>query len=270
MRGLAERAFNESWIDVGPRPGKEGGAFCMTVRGGDSRVLMNYSPSYGSVTTLAHELGHSYHAYALGERTALQRVTPSTLAETASSFCETIAMEAALKHASAAEEIVILENSLQESTQTVVDISSRFLFEQRVFTAREARELSIEEFNELMLDAQRETYGDGLDGSLLHPYMWAVKGHYYSVGDSFYNFPYMFGLLFGLGLYARYRQDPSSFTSYYDDLLSSTGLADAATLADRFGIDLRTPAFWQASFDVIRGHIDRFISLTGDGRALPS
>lgn len=269
MRGLAERAFSESWVDVGPRPGKEGGAFCMTVRGGDSRVLMNFSPSYGSVTTLAHELGHSYHAYALGERTALQRSTPSTLAETASIFCETIAMEAALKHASPAEEIVILENALQESTQTVVDITSRFLFEQRLFAARAARELSIEELNELMLDAQRETYGDGLDASLLHPYMWAVKGHYYSVGESFYNFPYMFGLLFGLGLYAQYKQNPSSFTSYYDDLLSSTGLADAATLADRFGIDLRTPAFWQASFDVIRGHIDRFISLTGDGRALP-
>jgi oligoendopeptidase F len=269
MRGLAERAFNESWIDVGSRPGKVDGAFCMTVRGGDSRVLMNYSPSYGSVTTLAHELGHSYHAYALGERSALQRMTPSTLAETASIFCETIVKEAALKGASPAEEIVILENALQESTQTVIDISIRFLFEQRVFAARTSRELSIDEFNELMLDAQRETYGDGLDQDTLHPYMWAVKGHYYSSSDGFYNFPYMFGLLFGLGLYARYTQDPS-FTTYYDDLLSSTGLADAATLADRFGIDVRTPAFWRSSFDIIRAQIDRFVSLTEDGRSLPS
>jgi len=270
MRRLAERAFNESWVDVGPRPGKSDGAFCMTVRGGDSRVLMNYTPSYGAVTTLAHELGHSYHAYALGERSAMQRFTPSTLAETASIFCETIALEAALKGASAMEEIVILENALQESTQTVLDISSRFLFEQRVFAARAARELSVDEFSELMLDAQRETYGDGLDADVLHPYMWAVKSHYYSVGEGFYNFPYMFGLLFGLGLYARYTQEGPAFTPYYDDLLSSTGLADAATLAERFGIDLRTPAFWHASLNIVRGRIDRFIALTNDGQSLPT
>lgn len=270
LRGLVERAFNESWIDVGPRPGKVGGAFCMTVRGGDTRVLMNFAPNYGAVTTLAHELGHSYHGYALGERTALQRYTPSTLAETASIFCETIAMEAALKGASPVEEVVILENALQEATQTVVDIFSRFLFEQRVFAARADRELSVDEFCDLMLDAQRETYGDGLDADLLHPYMWAVKSHYYSVKESFYNFPYMFGLLFGLGLYARYRQEGDAFTAYYDDLLSSTGLADAATLADRFGIDIKTPDFWRSSLDVNRGRIDRFLELTNDGASLPS
>mgnify|MGYP000974669483 FL=1 len=114
-----------------------------------------------------------------------------------------------------------------------------------------------------MLDAQRQTYGDGLDQSRLHPYMWAVKGHYYSTGRSFYNYPYMFGLLFGLGLYARYQADPTAFKASYDDLLSSTGLADAATLAARFGIDIRTPDFWRASLDLIRRDIDRFEQLVG-------
>jgi oligoendopeptidase F len=213
------------------------------------------------MSTLAHELGHGYHNLNLADRTMLQRDTPMTLAETASIFCETIVREAALARADAAERLEILEASLQGSCQVVVDITSRFLFERRVFEGRQQRELSVGELNEFMLQAQRETYGDGLDEALLHPYMWAMKPHYYSAGRSFYNFPYMFGLLFGLGLYARYRQDPEQFRASYDDLLSSTGLADAATLAARFGIEIRTPAFWAASLDIVRGDIDRFESL---------
>jgi pepF/M3 family oligoendopeptidase len=269
MQELAARAFRDSWIDAEPRSGKVDGAFCMYLRGDESRILANYTPSYSGVSTLAHELGHAYHTFAQADRTILQADTPSTLAETASIFCETIILEAALEHATPSEEVAIIENSLQEATQTVVDITSRFLFEQRLFAARQHRELSVDELNELMLDAQRETYGDGLDAALLHPYMWAVKGHYYSVNHAFYNFPYMFGLLFGLGLYARYRQDPESFKTGYDELLSSTGLADAATLAARFGIDLRSSAFWQESFDVVRRQIDRFLELTSNGRSLP-
>ena len=121
----------------------------------------------------------------------------------------------------------------------------------------------MDELKATMLQTQQETYGDGLDASQLHPYMWAVKGHYYSPGRSFYNFPYMFGLLFGLGLYAEYQREPERFPARYDDLLSSTGLDDAATLATRFEIDIRTPAFWRASFDVVRGDIARFEELVG-------
>jgi len=268
LRDLALRAFREDWIDAGPRPGKVGGAFCMFLRGEESRILANFVPAYGGVGTLAHELGHAYHNMALAPRTILQRTLPATLAETASIFCEKIVQEAAIERAPADEALAILENALQDTTQTVVDISSRLLFEQRLLAAREARELSIEEINDLMLDAQRETYGDGLDGDLLHPYMWAVKPHYYSV-DPFYNFPYLFGLLFGLGLYTRYRQDPGAFTPRYDDLLSSTGMADAATLAARFEIDLGSFDFWRSSLDVIRRQIDQFLQLTDDGRSLP-
>jgi oligoendopeptidase F len=181
-----------------------------------------------------------------------------TLAETASIFCETIIRHAALHNADTQEQLAILEASLQGSCMVVVDITSRFLFEQRVFEKRQQRELSVDELNDLMLEAQRETYGDGLDGAYLHPYMWAMKPHYYSTGRSFYNYPYMFGLLFGLGLYARYQQDPEAFKQGYDDLLSSTGMADAATLASRFGIDLRTEDFWGASLEIIRQDIDQF------------
>jgi oligoendopeptidase F len=186
-----------------------------------------------------------------------------TLAETASIFCETIVRHAALANAGRDEQIEILDAALQGSCQVVVDITSRFLFEQRVFERRRQRELSIDEFCALMLETQRETYGDGLDQSTLHPYMWAVKQHYYSTGRSYYNFPYMFGLLFGLGLYARYQKEPGAFRARYDELLSSTGLADAATLAARFDIDIRAATFWRGSFDVIRADVEQFERLVG-------
>ncbi len=259
---FADRAFREHWIDAGPRPGKRDGAFCISLRKDESRVFANYNPSYDSVSTLAHELGHAYHNLNLYGRTALQRQLPMTLAETASIFCETIIRHAALRNAGREEQIAILESSIQGTCQIVVDISSRFLFEQRVFEKREQRELSIEEFKELMLQAQRETYGDGLDENALHPYMWAVKQHYY--GSTYYNYPYMFGLLFGLGLYARYQKDPEEFKKGYDELLSSTGLADAATLAKGFGIDLHSKDFWAASLDVIRQDVDLFEKIIQD------
>lgn len=264
LRDFATRAFQERWIDAEPRPGKVDGAFCMWLRGDQSRVLSNFKPSYDGMSTLAHELGHAYHSFNLAGRNFLQRSTPMTLAETASIFCETIVREAALERADRAEQMSILEASLTGNMMIVVDIFSRFLFEQALFECRRARELSVEELNELMLTAQRETYGDGLQADALHPYMWAAKSHYYSVARPFYNFPYMFGLLFGLGLYARYRQDPERFRAGYDELLSATGLADAAELAARFGIDIRTPEFWTASLDIERQDIGRFIALVGN------
>ncbi len=261
LQGLAERAFRERWIDAEPRPGKRDGAFCMWVRADVSRILANFKPAFGGMSTLAHELGHAYHnAVRLG-RTYLQRQTPRALAETASIFCETLVQQAALEQASPEEQLVILEASLQDSCQVVVDIASRFIFEQAVFERRAARELSAPELCTLMREAQLATYGDGLDPDALHPYMWAVKPHYY--GDTFYNFPYTFGLLFGLGLYARYQAAPDTFRAHYDELLASTGLDDVAHLAARFGIDIRTPDFWRASLDIIRAQIARFTDLVG-------
>jgi oligoendopeptidase F len=263
LRDFVDRAYREEWIDAEPRPGKRGGAFCMPLQNDESRVLSNYMPTYDGVSTLAHELGHAYHNFNLAQRTPLQRDTPMVLAETASIFCETIIRHAALSRADTQEQIAILESSIQGSFQVVVDITSRFLFESAVLERRKQRELSVDELNTLMLDAQRQTYGDGLDQNVLHPYMWAAKGHYYSTGRAFYNYPYMFGLLFGLGLYARYQSDPEGFKTGYDDLLSSTGLADVATLAQRFGIDIRQPDFWRSSLDIMRQDIDQFERLVG-------
>ncbi|MFN3266670.1 MAG: M3 family oligoendopeptidase [Deinococcales bacterium] len=261
LEAFARRSLREGWIDAAPRPGKRDGAFCLGVRNDESRILMNFEPSLDSLSTLAHELGHGYHNLCLKDRSAMQRITPMTLAETASIFCETIVSRAALQHATPLEKIYILDTELQGQTQVVVDIHSRFLFESEVFKRREKRELSVAELKNIMLESQAATYGDGLDADTYHPYMWAVKGHYYNAGLSFYNYPYTFGLLFGLGLYARYLENPETFRQNYDTLLSQTGMADAATLASGFGINIRTPEFWRSSLDQIRVRIDEFCSL---------
>jgi oligoendopeptidase F len=256
LLGVAQRALAESWVDAGPRTGKVGGAFCMPMGGGISRILMNFDGSIDTVHTLAHELGHAFHNHTLRDRTPLQRATPMPLAETASIFCETILTDQALASAAPDERLVLLEADLQGACQVVVDIRSRFLFETRLFERRRSSTVPIRELCDLMDHAQAEAYGEGLDPSARHPLMWAAKPHYY--GAAFYNWPYTFGLLFGVGLYARWRDDPLGFTARYEQLLSSTGLATAADLAERFGIDLHDQGFWSTSLGVIRARIDDF------------
>ena len=261
LAALARRALDDGWIDVEPRAGKVGGAFCMPMGDGSSRVLLNWNESFDGVQTLAHELGHAYHNTQLAERTPLQRRTPSSLAETASIFCETVMVAHGLTNASDDDRLVILEVDLQGSCQVIVDIYSRFLFESRVFEQRRDSTLSVDDLCGLMRDAQLEAYGDGLDDTQLHPYMWAAKPHYY--GSTFYNWPYAYGLLFGIGLFAQYEADPDRFRAGYDDLLSCTGLSDAAGLGERFGIDVRDVGFWTASLDVVRERIDELVRLAG-------
>lgn len=250
---LARRAFAEQWVDAEIRDGKRGGAYCMWVAGDVSRVLMNFDGSHDSVSTLAHELGHAYHNTALAERTPMQRATPMALAETASIFCETLLFETALTATDdRAARLSLLDTWLVGATQVVVDIHSRFLFEQELCRRRRRTALSVTELCDTMLEAQEASYGDGLHPDHRHAYMWAVKPHYFT---PFYNWPYTYGLLFGIGLFSRYRDDPDAFRAGYDALLSSTGMADAATLAGRFGIDVADTAFWNASLDVLRDHI---------------
>ena len=258
MADFAARAVDDGWMDVYPREGKTGGAFCMELRGDESRILLNHDSSLDSVMTLAHELGHAYHNLNLVMRTPLQQQIPMTLAETASTFCEAILLGAALEQVEGSERLYILESQLQGHAGIVVDILSRYYFETAVFERRVERDLSPDEFSSLMLECQKRAYGDGLDPQALHPHMWAVKSHYYLAGLSFYNFPYTFGALFSLGLYAEFLREPELFRAKYDDLLSSTGLEDAAPLAARFGMDIRSKAFWKSSLDVIISSIDEY------------
>ncbi len=260
---FTRRAFDHNWIDAEPRDGKRGGAFCMRLPLVDeSRILCNYDGSLDQVSTLAHELGHAYHNECQVGKTILQRRTPMTLAETASIFNQTIITDALLTQATdPSEELAILEGFLSDAAQVIADIYSRYLFEKEVFERRAQAELSADDFCEIMLHAQKETYADGLDPQHLHPYMWAWKPHYYRTDLSFYNFPYAFGLLFGLGLYAVYQERGNAFLPEYDELLRSTGEGTAADLAARFGLDIRERAFWEASLQVIEERIGRYQTL---------
>jgi pepF/M3 family oligoendopeptidase len=263
LASYAQHAFDRNWIDAEPRDGKRGGAFCMRIAGvKEARILCNFDGSLDQVSTIAHELGHGYHIECQKKKTFLQFITPMTLAETASIFCETIIQDAALEHASTPdEELAILETALVGDTQVIVDITSRFMFEKEVFERREEAELSADDFCEIISRAQKATYGEGLDEEHLHPYMWAWKPHYYREDISFYNYPYAFGLLFSTGLYAIYQQRGAEFVPEMVELLASTGLADAADLAARFDIDIRTPEFWEGSLKVVSKRIDRYVAL---------
>ncbi len=261
---LAKRAKEEEWIDFTPRKGKRGGAFCMNIHPiGESRILTNFTGSFSNVITLAHELGHAYHGEQIFQEDILNSRYTMPLAETASTLCETIVKRRAIRDAKEEEKIFLLEQSLMGSTQVIVDIMSRFLFEKRVFETRKETPLSVEKIKQFMLEAQKEAYGEGLDPDTLHPYMWVNKGHYYSGSLSFYNFPYAFGLLFAKGIYALFEEKGAAFTEEIDTLLQKTGAMDVEDVAALVGIDVEKKDFWQRSLDVIEEEIRTFLELTG-------
>jgi pepF/M3 family oligoendopeptidase len=269
---FAEQAFDESWIDAEMRKGKIGGAYCISFPlARETRVLANFDGSFSSVSTIAHELGHGYHHHVLKDEPALHRDYPMTLAETASIFCEAIVFNKALETAREGDKLAILESSLQDATQVIVDILSRYKFEQMVFAKRGKAELAPEELCDMMKDAQRQTYGDGLAEETLHPYMWAVKPHYYRPELSFYNFPYAFGQLFGLGLFAQYQDQPTSFPERYRELLQITGRASAEEVTNQAGFDIESKEFWKSGLDSIGERIAELKKLAEDsGQALSS
>lgn len=262
LADFAKNAFEKNWIDAEPREGKRGGAFCSNLRPiQESRIMANFNGSFSNMTTLAHELGHGYHGHCLRNEPILNCSYPMPLAETASIFCETIVVNAALKEASKEEAFGILESSISDAGQVIVDILSRYIFETNLFEKRKDGALSVKELKELMISAQKEAYGDGLDHNYLHPYMWINKSHYYSAGRNFYNFPYAFGLLFSKGIYAEYLKRGSDFVPEYNKLLVATGRNNIADVAKMVGIDVRSIDFWRSSLDLVKNDIERFIEL---------
>ncbi|MBN7573782.1 MULTISPECIES: M3 family oligoendopeptidase [Clostridium] len=260
---FARKAIDNHWIDVKPKEGKVGGAFCENLHfNGESRILLNYGDNFGDVVTLAHELGHGFHGECLNNETTLNSDYPMPIAETASTFCETIIKKAAIKDAPKNEALAILETEISDCTQVIVDIYSRFLFEKSFFEARKGSSLNVEEIKDLMLNAQREAYGDGLDPDFLHPYMWTWKPHYYDAEYNYYNFPYAFGLLFAKGLYAEYLKKGRAFSKDYEKLLSITGKNKIADVAKVMGIDINDTEFWRNSLKTIEDDIEEFIDLS--------
>lgn len=244
MGDFVKTAFEENWVDAEIRKGKVGGAFCIDFPLQKvSRVLTNFSGTTSDILTLAHELGHAYHHFCIKDLDYNLCSYPMTLAETASIFSETMVTNSMLKTANLSEKINLLEMHLSDSCQTLLDILSRFYFEKSVFEERENKELVAEDFCRLMNDAQNKTYGNSLTETK-HPYLWAVKTHYYSPSLDFYNFPYAFGQLFALGLYSQYKESPKEFPSQYQELLKNTGSMTCEDVCKLAGFDITTKDFW--------------------------
>ena len=255
---FAQNAFSERWIDSESRKGKVGGAYDTAFPlAQQSRILTNFDGTYSGVSTLAHELGHAWHDSVVLKKSHLLRTYPMTLAETASIFSEFLVFQGALKLSEGERRIHLIEHFLQDATQVCVDILSRYYFEMEIFERRKEGDLTAQQYCQVMEHAQRRTYGDAL--SVYHPYMWAVKGHYYSSDFSFYNYPYAFGQLFGLGLFVYSKKDQENFPRMYEQLLSYTGSLPSDEVASMAGIDLRDPNFYKEAIGVIAMYVKEFI-----------
>lgn len=262
MAAFMDNAFEQRWIDLYPRKGKSGGAFCAGIHQADrSLILTNFDGSFSDISTLAHELGHAWHNRCMAGLPDELTGVPMPLAETASIFNETMLAHQVLKNATEEERFTLLESSLMEVTQTCVDILSRYLFETEVIETCADHSMPVKELCDAMLRAQEATYGDGLAENARHPFMWACKGHYYSSGLNFYNFPYAFGELFGKGVFAQYLSEGDAFVPKYNQLLRSCGSGTIAEVAASVGIDVRNADFWRASLEVVRKDIDDFCAL---------
>ena len=263
LHDMVKCAFENGWIDFFPREGKVGGAFdCGVPSAKQSRVLTNFDGSFSDVVTLAHELGHSFHDRQVFSHSVLNQGYSMPVAETASTFNEVLVMETAIAAATDKDEkLALIESQLMDACQIIVDIYSRFLFEASVFEHRPTEFMNADRMCELMVNAQKNSYGDGLDENALHPYMWLCKGHYYSGGLSFYNYPYAFGGLFARGLYAKYKKEGESFVSTYKAMLNATSVSDVEECAMSAGVDLTDKEFWRNGLQSIADRIDEFCEL---------
>ncbi len=260
---MVDEAFKNDWIDFYSRQGKRGGAFCSNLPFlKQSRILTNFSGSFGSVVTLAHELGHAYHGMMIQDHRPLNTGYTMPVAETASNFNELIIVNDAIAKAEGEEKVSLIESQIQDCTQIIVDIYSRFLFEDEVIRRRKSTFMFSKDLEDIMINAQKEAFGDSLDPEYMHPYMWCCKSHYYSAGLSYYNFPYAFGGLFSRGLYAKYLEEGEAFLPQYRALLKATTVENVEDVALIAGIDLTDPAFWRKSLDIIAEKIDEFIKET--------
>ena len=261
LSDMVATAFDNAWIDFYPRDGKAGGAFCAGVEClGESRILTNFDGTFSDVVTLAHELGHAFHNQCIREHKLLNRDYSMPVAETASTFNECVVMASAIANAQDKQEkLALIESQLQDATQIICDIYSRYRFETMVFENREQRFMNADTLCEFMLTAQQQSYGDGLDKDCQHPYMWVCKSHYY--GPTFYNFPYAFGGLFARGLYAQYEKEGAAFVPKYKKLLFTTPIATAEDTAKVADIDLTDKDFWRSALKTIADQIDLFCTL---------
>ncbi|MBN1995491.1 MAG: M3 family oligoendopeptidase [Anaerolineae bacterium] len=257
-------AIDQRWIEAENRPGKRAGAFCTGFPLiSQSRVFMTFNGSFNGIRTLAHELGHGYHSWVMRDLPYGARRYTMSVAETASTFNESVINDASLKAATNDQErLSLLAAKLNDAAGFLMNIRARFIFETAFFEQRAQKALSVDELSALMLSAQKTAFKDGLAD--YHPLFWASKLHFYFTDAPFYNFPYTFGYLFSNGVYAQALAEGPSFKDRYIALLRDTGSMTTEQLAQtHLGVDLTQPEFWETAVDRVLADVAEFVSLVG-------
>ena len=265
LAAFAGLALENRWVEAEDRPNKRPGGYCEELpEFEESRIFMTFTGSPSDASTLAHELGHAFHSYVMRDMHVLNRNYAMNVAETASTFAETIIGNATVANAKTKEEkITLLNAKIENATAMFLNIHARFLFEKAFYEERSEGIVSETRINELMLDAQKEAYGDSLAG--YHPHFWCSKLHFFIDDVPFYNFPYTFGYLFSLSIYAEYLKNPNGFEDQYIALLRDTGSMKVEELAMKhLGVDVTKPAFWEAGIVIMEKDVEEFISLTNE------
>ncbi len=263
LASLSKRAFEEQWIEAEDRPGKRPGGYCSNLPESEqSRIFMTFSGSSDNVSTLAHELGHAFHSSVLRDLPILNQKYAMNVAETASTFAELVVSDATIANANSEEEkINLLDEKISRSATMMMNIHARYIFEQHFYEERMDGTVSAARLSELMVDAQKEAYENALD--TYHPMFWAAKGHFYSTGVPFYNFPYTFGYFFSLGIYAQALESDGAFEEDYINLLRDTASMSTEDLAQKhLQVDLTKEDFWQKAINQTQADIEEFLTLT--------
>lgn len=260
---FAKMAFENKWIEAEDRPGKAPGGFhTFFPESSQSRIFMTYSGTPSNVSTLAHELGHGFHTYAMRDLHLLNRNYAMNVAETASTFAEMIVSDASVKNAETKEEkLSLLEDKIQRSVALLMNIHSRFLFETKFYEERKQGTVNPERLGELMENAQTEAYGGALEQ--YHPLFWASKLHFFITGVPFYNFPYTFGYLFSLGIYALAQEEGKGYEEKYIALLKDSASMTVEDLAQKhLNVDLTKKDFWEKAVRMCVEDVEEFMALT--------
>ncbi|MFA1818764.1 M3 family oligoendopeptidase [Virgibacillus oceani] len=262
MADFAEMAFEKRWIEAEDRAGKRPGGFCTSFPDSEqTRIFMTYSGTSSNIATLAHELGHAYHQHVMNDVNGLNQRYAMNVAETASTFAEMIVADANVKSAQNNEgKLALLEDKIQRSVAFFMNIHARFLFETQFYEERKQGMVPVDRLNELMVEAQKEAYSNALDA--YDENFWSSKLHFHITGVPFYNFPYTFGYLFSLGIYAAAKEHGNAFEDDYIALLRDTGRMNVEDLAKKhLNVDLTTTDFWESAIALCVADVKEFLSL---------
>lgn len=258
---IVESFFAEQRIDVPPRPGKRGGAFCAyTVPSAAPYVLLNYASRRRDVLTLAHELGHGVHATLAARQGIFQLAPPLTLAETASVFGETLVFGRLLDQAPTAESrLALLAEDVEGSIATVFRQIAMNRFEDLAHTARrEEGELASDRLGDLWVESQAEMFADSVAISPGYRLWWSYIPHF--IGSPGYVYAYAYGQLLALAIYQRYVDRGDEFVPSYLDLLAAGGSRSPEELGRIVDVDLGDPGFWDSGLDLVEQRLDEAVA----------